>query len=219
MSKAPIVFLFLLLFLTADAIAQRKFTEGTLTYNISITGLKGEPSPGFNGATLFVYLKPALSRTDMVSSLGTEINTYDSRAGKGFLLREYSGQKLMITMSKVNWNQKNQMYNNLVFTVGEGITEINGQKCKKAEATLSNGKSIMVFFNPEIEIINKEYSSAFNNLPGLPVQYEMQSGNLIFKYTLNNISWDPIPAAKFDSPKTGYRIMSYDENQQLKKGG
>ncbi len=218
MKRLYLLLPFFLLFFNANIIAQKKFPEGSFNYNISITGLNGEPSPGLSGATLQVYLKPTLSRTDMVSSLGSETNIYDSKSGKGFLLREYSGQKLMITMSKENWNQKKQVYDNLIFKIEEGFTEIAGQKCKKAITTLKNGKPFIVFFNPEIDILNTEYSNAFTNLPGLPVQYEMVSGNLSFKYTLNNISWDPVASSKFESPKSGYRVMSYDENQQLKKG-
>lgn len=218
MKKIYLLLTFFLIFLNVKVIAQKKLSEGALSYNISITGLNGEPSPGLSGATLHVYLKPNFSRTDMVSSLGSETNIYDSKSDKGFLLREYSGQKLMITMSKENWNQKNQMYNNLIFKVDEGITEISGQKCKRAVSVLPNGKSLVVYFNPGVDITNKEYSNAFNNLPGLPVQYEMVSGNLSFKYTLNDVSWDPVSNSKFESPKTGYRVMSYDENQQLKKG-
>ncbi|MEO6406663.1 MAG: hypothetical protein ABIY51_03850 [Ferruginibacter sp.] len=201
-----------------NGIAQKKFVEGSFSYNIQITGLKGEISSGLSGATLQVFLKPYLSRTEMVSSLGSETNVYDSKAGNGFLLRAYSAQKLMITMSKENWVQKNKMYKNLDFQVQEGITEISGYKCKKAIATLPNEKTFTVFYDPAIDVVNKEYSNAFNNLPGLLVQYEIQSGNLNFKYTLSNISWEPVSNSKFEAPKTGYRIMSYDENQQLKKG-
>ncbi|MEO7263838.1 MAG: hypothetical protein ABIW38_02945 [Ferruginibacter sp.] len=218
MKKLYILLPFFFLLFNAKIIAQKKLSEGSFSYKISIAGLNGEPSPGLSGATLHVYLKPTLSRTDMVSSLGSETNIYDSKAGKGFMLREYSGQKLMITMSKDNWNQKTQVYDNLIFKVEDGFTQIAGQNCKKAITTLQNGKPFIVFFNPDIDVLNKEYSNAFTNLPGLPVQYEMVSGNLSFKYTLNNVLWDPVASSKFESPKTGFRVMSYDENQQLKKG-
>ena len=31
---------------------------------------------------------------------------------------------------------------------------------------------------------NKEYDATFKNLPGLPVEYEIESGKMKFKYTL-----------------------------------
>ena len=58
----------------------------------------------------------------------------------------------------------------------------------------------------------------FRNLPGLPVQYEIESGKMKFKYTLSKINFDPVPVSKFDFPKSGYRVMTYEENQKLQKG-
>jgi hypothetical protein len=64
---------------------------------------------------------------------------------------------------------------------------------------------------------NRSYNNAFAQLPGLPVQYEIQSGDISFKYTLSKISYDAVPFAKFDAPKTGFRVMTYEENQQLRR--
>lgn len=218
MRRLNLAFLALCIFCNVKLFAQKSFSEGDFSYAITITGLNGEPSEILKGSTLHIYLKPSLSRSDMKSSFGSETNIYDNKNGKGFLLKEYSGQKLMITMNKDNWYQKNQLYNKLIFQVGEEFTDIAGQRCKKASALLPDGKIFVVYFNPEILIVNKEYNNAFPNLPGLPVQYEMQSGSLSFKYSLQSISWEPVSASKFETPKNGFRIMSFDENQQLKKG-
>jgi hypothetical protein len=40
-----------------------------------------------------------------------------------------------------------------------------------------------------------------------------------YKYTVSKINFEPVPSSKFDFPKTGYRIMTYEENQQMRKGG
>ncbi len=95
---------------------------------------------------------------------------------------------------------------------------VAGFTCKKATATLETGKNIVVYFATEVLTVNKDYYNAFNTLPGIPVQYEMESGKLKFKYTLTGINYDKIPDSKFDIPKTGFRVMTYDENRQLKKG-
>ena len=65
---------------------------------------------------------------------------------------------------------------------------------------------------------NKEYDATFKNLPGLPVEYEIESGKMKFKYTLVKINYDPVQMSLFDFPTTGYRVMTYEENQNLKKG-
>ena len=199
---------------------QKQFSEGTLTYSISIQSDKTEApvSNSLNGAELNLFIKPFQSRSEMKSTLGTETNVYDNRSGKGFILKEYSGQKLMITVNKENWAQKNQWNDNMKFITSNDLENIAGYKCKKAVGATLDGRSFTVYFAPDIIVTNKKYNNSFEQLPGLPVQYELKSGNLIFKYTLSNISYDPVASVKFDAPKAGFRIMSYEENQQLKKG-
>jgi len=222
MKELKSVLLLMLLFIvfSGHAFAQKAATEATLNYSITIqsTGDKQAISKSLDGATLSIYIKGTESRSDMVSSLGTESNLYDSKTGKGFILKEYSGQKLMITLSKENWAQKNQYFQNMKFSIDNAEQTIAGFKCKKATAVLDNGRNFVVYFLPDATTANKEYNNAFKQLPGIPVQYELESGKLKFTYTLSAISYDAIPAAKFDVPKSGFRVMTYDENQQLKKG-
>ena len=75
-----------------------------------------------------------------------------------------------------------------------------------------------MYYDPSIVVVNKQYNNAFSQLAGLPIQYELSSGNLIFKYSLVSTNMDITTTGKFDAPKAGFRIMSYEENQQLKKG-
>ncbi len=203
-----------------NAFAQKQFTEGSIQYKISIESGKTETPVvnSLNGAELTLYLKPTASRSEMKSSLGTESTVFDSRSGSGFILKEYSGQKLMISMNENNWFQKNRMYENMNFSIEEGTIAVAGYQCKKATAVLPDGKVFIVYYDPGILITNKKYNNAFSKLPGLPVQYELQSGNLNFRYTIIKVGYDAVPLSKFEAPKSGFRVMTYDENQQLKKG-
>ena len=207
-------------FFYANTFAQKVLADGILNYTISIESTNGEKQVGgsLNGAALTVYLTKDRSRTEMESAAGSETFIYDSRAGKGIILKEYSGQKLMITTSAENWSQKNQVKNNLNFSIDNSIINIGGYNCNKGTAVSSEGKTYTVYFDPSTVVSNKTYNNAFPQLPGLPVQYELKSGNLVFKYTLNKYAAETISPAKFEAPKAGYRIMTYEENQQLKKG-
>ena len=200
--------------------AQKPINEVTLTYNISVqsTNEKTDVARSLEGALLTVYLKGSQSRSDMHSSIGSESSLFDNRTGKGFILKEYSGQKLMITLNKENWLQKNQYYQNLNFTIDPQEETMAGFKCRKANAVLPNGKTFVVYFTPDLVLNNNQYNNSFVQLPGVPVQFELESGNLKFKYVLNKVSYDPVSSSKFEIPKTGYRIMTYEDNQQLKKG-
>jgi GLPGLI family protein len=200
--------------------AQKMLNEGMLKYNISIESSKGEKqiAGSLNGATLSVYLTKDKSRSEMISTPGTETTVFDNRSGKGFILKEYSGQKLMITITSENWVQKNQINTNLNFETQSGTIKIGGYVCKKAIAQSSNGKSYTVYYDPSIIVANKQYNNAFTQLAGLPVQYELSSGNLNFKYSLIGLTVEALNSGKFEAPKSGFRVMTYEENQQLRKG-
>ncbi len=210
---------FFLMAITNVAMAQKQLGEGSFEYDISISSNKSS-SPianTLNGATLTVYLSDGKSRTEMNSSLGSEVTVFDNREREGFILKEYSGQKLMITMNAANWADKNKLYDNLNFQVSNELVTIGDYKCKKAVATMPDGKVFTVYFNPEISLGNKNYNNAFPQLPGIPVQFELQSGDLSFKYSLKKISYENVGSAKFAAPRAGFRVMTYEENQQLKR--
>ena len=45
------------------------------------------------------------------------------------------------------------------------------------------------------------------------MQYEATLGKQKVTYTVSNINFNLVPAAKFDLPKSGYRVMTYEESK------
>lgn len=203
----------------ATAKAQRSIAEATMVYDMEIQNGNGSQGSGaLTGATTSVYLKGNNSRTDMVSSLGKEVTIYNSKTNSAVILKEFSGQKLMITLTKENWIAKHKMYSNIKFELTNETKNIAGYNTKKAIAKMPDGKTFEVYYTPELVPANKEYDPTFSTLPGLPVQYEIESGKMRFKYTLSKINYDAVQVSMFDFPAVGYRVMTYEENQNLKKG-
>ncbi len=206
-------------FLSLNSSAQKIITDGTLKYNISIksTGNSAVPK-SFQGATYNLYLKGNLIRSDFNSGLGIESSIFDEKNGKGILLKEYSGQKLMINLTRDNWLSQNQVFQNLKFKIETDEKKINEIVCKKATAVLQNGEVLIVYFTPDLLLGNKYYNTAFPGVPGLPVQFTRKQGAFIFEYNLNSINYDVVSSVTFEYPKSGYRVLSYDEAQKLNKG-
>jgi GLPGLI family protein len=219
-NKTVIAMVLLLTGAGTTALAQTPLTQGTIVYDITIqTGSKTpQMADALDGATSTVYIKNSQSRTDMVNALGSESTIHDAKTGNGVILKEYSGQKLMITLTKENWEEKGKKYNNIEFTLTNEEKTIAGYKCKKATAKL-DGNDFTVYYCPDIVIANKDFDVMFKKLPGLAMQYEYEAGKLKFSYTVSKINTEPVLASKFDIPKSGYRVMTYEENQKLKKGG
>jgi hypothetical protein len=50
------------------------------------------------------------------------------------------------------------------------------------------------------------------------MEYEASFGKLIVTYTVSSINFNPVPIAKFDLPKSGYRVMTYEESKKAGRG-
>ncbi|MEP7251880.1 MAG: hypothetical protein ABI683_05850 [Ginsengibacter sp.] len=195
--------------------AQKTLSEGSLVYNISVETGSAEPKMAdmLDGATTTVFLKGNMSRTEMISGLGSEATIHNATTGSGVILKDYSGQKLMITLTPEDWEKNNKKYDGITFENSGEASVIDGFNCKKAVAKLKDGSTFTVYYTTDVSLSNKNYDYQFKTLPGLAVQYEMQSGKMKFKFTLSKINYDSVPASKFEIPKSGYRVLSYEETK------
>ena len=116
----------------------------------------------------------------------------------------------MYTLTAQDWKNRNDKYAGMVFENTGETQVIAGYNCKKAIAKLKNGTSFIVFYTNDVVVANKTYDPQFENLPGLAVQYEMQSGSMKFKFTLASINFSAVSSAVIEIPKTGYRLMPYE---------
>lgn len=218
MKNIRILIVIILTVFELTSFAQKSISDATLTYEISIQSAQSKPMANdLNGSNFTLYLKGALSRTDMASSLGNEKTIHDGKSGNAVILKEYSGQKLMITFSKEEWEEKNKKKNNIVFTLSNETKTLIGYTCSKAVAILKDGSILTVYYTKDLIASNKDYDPTFKSLPGLPLQYEFETAKLKFIYIASKIDFNPVPASKFEFPKAGYRVMTFSENKQGKK--
>lgn len=205
------------LFITSIALAQKKISELSLVYEASITTGSKEPklADAFDGATTNVYIKGPLSRSEMVSALASFTTIHDATNGSSVILQEVSGQKLLIRMTAENWKDKNKRYEGITFENTSETKTIAGYKCVKAIAKMRDGAMFTAFYTSDIIPDNIDYNYQFKNLNGLPLEYELTQKNLTIRYTVSKINLNPVPASKFDIPKSGYRELTYEESRQL----
>src|SRR4026209_2540232 len=99
-------------FFAINLSAQKRITEGTISYDIVVNTGDSKPSLAamFDGATSIVYIKGDLSRSEMVSSLGIQSTIADAKTGNVTVLKEYGEQKYMIKMTPDNWKDANKKY-------------------------------------------------------------------------------------------------------------
>lgn len=203
-----------LLMISTDLLAQRRLTEATISYDIVINTTNETPQAAdlLDGATSVVYLKSTSSRSDMISSLGTQATIVDGKTGNVTVLKEYGEQKYMITMTRANWKESNKKYEGITFTYVEEFKTIAGYNCQKAIGKLTDGSTFNVYFTRDLVPVNKDFQYLNKNLPGLAMQYEATLGNMLVTYTVSTINFNPVLQSKFDLPKSGFRVMTYEES-------
>lgn len=203
-----------LIFIQFAANAQRKLTEATISYDIVINTSNKTPQAAdlLDGATSVIYLKGPSSRSEMISSLGTQATIIDGKTGDVVVLKDYGEQKYMITMTPENWKQSNKKYENISFTYYEDYKIIAGYNCQKATGKLMDGTTFTVYYTKDLQPVNKDFQYLNKNLPGLAMQYEASMGKTMVTYTVSSINFNPVPLTKFDIPKSGYRVMTFEES-------
>lgn len=207
------------LLVTSQAKAQKKLTEATLSYDIVINTDNAAPRAAdmLDGATSIIYLKGNSSRSEMISSLGTTSTIVDGKTGNVTILKDYGQQKYMINLTPENWKQSNKKYEGVTFTYENEYKTIVGYNCQKAIGKLVDGSTFTVYFTRDLIPVNKDFQYLNKNLPGLAMQYEATQGKTRVTYTISSVNFGLVAAAKFDLPKSGYRVMTYEES--LSGGG
>jgi GLPGLI family protein len=193
---------------------QKKLTEATISYDIVINTNNTTPKAAdlLDGAVSIIYLKGNSSRSEMISSLGTQSTIIDGKTGNVTILKDYGEQKYMITLTQENWKQSNKKYEGISFIYENEYKTIAGYNSQKAIGKLADGTTFTVYFTRDLTPVNKDFQYLNKNLPGLAMQYEANVGKQKVTYTVSSINFNPVPASKFDLPKSGYRVMTYEES-------
>ncbi|HRO70651.1 MAG TPA: hypothetical protein PK951_09730, partial [Chitinophagaceae bacterium] len=132
-----------MLFVNTNATAQKKLTEATISYDIVINTNNTTPQVAdlLDGAVSVIYLKGTSSRSEMISSLGTQSTIIDGKTGNVTILKDYGEQKYMIKMTPAEWKASNKKYEGSTFTYEEDYKTIAGYNCQKAVGKLADGST------------------------------------------------------------------------------
>ncbi len=199
--------------------AQKNVSELTLVYDYSVSSTDAGKPAGTENALHTIYIKGNKCRSEITNSLFSSITLFDGNTGLAVILKEVSGQKLLIRLNQDNWAERNRMYDGIVYKNTTETKDIAGYKCVKAIGQTSSGATITVFYTRDIIPTNRQYEPPFRTLEGLPLEYELANGNLKIHYRIARINLNPVPASKFDIPNSGYREMNYEESKKMNIGG
>lgn len=206
-------FLFIALLLSMNLVygqSQKVVADCTVTFSVTVneTGATGT-SAMFNNAIKTLYIKGNDVRSDIESSSFVQSTIWNGKTSSAVILREISGNKYMTVLDAAKWKEQNKKYDGMKVTLTNETKTILGYVCKKAIATLADGSALNVFYAPEIIPSSNENDYQFKDIPGFALEYEaeIEKGKSKITFTATKFNLSPVPAAKFEIPKSGYKIL------------
>ncbi|RFS20972.1 hypothetical protein DVR12_16605 [Chitinophaga silvatica] len=168
------------------------------------------------GSTLTQYIRGPLSRIDMNFNIVHFTYLLNSKDETITTLIDQHGNKYLIKADKQQYIKDMQQYEGIKFTDQAGTKEIAGYKCRRAVGTMSDGQTFEVYYTTDLVPENKQYNRRFMNLDGMPLEFEILTKNgSKMRVTATKVDLYPIPASYFDVPKSGYKIVSQQEIQNM----
>lgn len=213
--------LVLLCWIAGAASAQQRFSDGEITYSVDIVLPQGTPAgaaDAYAGSQLVYAFKNYRFRSDM--HIGNRIYTSirNSRNNTAVTLIDAGPAKYLIRLNAQQLAQESASSQAEQFTDAGAGGEIAGYSCRKAVGKLKDGTTFTVFYTPAIIPENTAYNKRFAGLGGTPLKFETTTARGIkMTMTATHVSLAPQPSAKFDTPTSGYREMTYQELQDLRK--
>ena len=200
-----------LLFASFAANAQTKpkvVTECTVDFSV-VLGEGATASNEQQSYALALYIKGQQSRLDFISPSFKQVKYYDGKTRSVVILQDLGATKVRRDLDSTKWKKLNEKYDSLTVSFSDERKTILGYECRKANITLKNGTSYSLFYATDIIPSTREYEFQFRGIPGFVLEYETSGEGAAQKitYTATKINLSPVSPAKFEIPKSGYRIL------------
>jgi hypothetical protein len=203
---------------TPASLTKDSVEDLTISYTIELTKSRNRSigiGEAYNGGTKTIFISNGLARLRLVSLMRMQsifILPPGNPQRAAAIVKESGKNKHKVYLTDAQWKQYNAKYNQVTChldTTGATIT-ISGYRCSKAMITLTDGRSITVFYTKDIqrtELVSVE--PVFSCIPGLVLKYiyEYKKGKIT--YTATAISRKPIDQDILRVPSKGYTLQQY----------
>jgi GLPGLI family protein len=197
-------------------------TEGHISYKIDVSTDNPDMQMAIGmmqGSTMDIYFKEKNTRAEMKMGSMMSVTTI-SNEDSGDILMLMSGmvgQNAIRTSMKEMEEKKSEQPKYDVTLVNE-TKEISGYTCKKAILTDEEGNESIFWYTEDIVVSKKGQSYLNEQVPGFPMQYDLNNGGL--KMTMTVVTFDKKLDKKSSSlfemkiPE-GYKEMTMEDLQKM----
>lgn len=200
---------------------QKAITECTITYRVEELDETGKiiPKGPYNNFSQIIYIKGKQARFDIITSDFKQSLIIDNANGKVAILKELGQEKYINLFDLDKWKQGQKLLfaeTPTIIKTGE-TKNILGHICEKFTAVLKYGKLYTMYCVTSLSLPSTDIPFPFYNPPGLVLELEekhpdehQESNNkqkTKIRYTAISVEQNPIPASKFEIPKSGYKLL------------
>ncbi|MBV7533592.1 hypothetical protein [Chitinophaga sp. sic0106] len=207
---------FLCLWISVSAMAQRTISDAKITYRMDLPPEMAQTDAMLQNSSLTIYMRSYLSRVEINFNIVNYVYLINSRERTMTTLIDQHGSRYLIRNSKEQFDKDMKQYEGTKFADQAEKKEIAGYTCKKALATMPDGKTYVLYYTPDLVPENRLYNQRFTNLKGLVLEYEIhtKTGSTI-TVTATKVELIPVPASYFDVPRSGYKEVSQQELKNM----
>ncbi|GDX51161.1 hypothetical protein LBMAG27_02080 [Bacteroidota bacterium] len=206
-----------LLFVTAQSsFAQKVFTEGSITYKVSVSGVTDPQAQAMmQNMMLSIYIKN--DKFASVMDMGMiKTRTVRLDDNKFVMLMDMMGQKMKMTMDKKQYDSKKLNPDSYSVIVTEDTKVIAGYNCKKAIIKTKDGKSFYAYFTSDLKrATTSTYDGPYSKIDGVLMEYTMEQKGNTMTMSCTSIDFKPVSDDMFVVPESGYTEMTMDQLSKM----
>ena len=196
-----------------------KTEEGTVWYDITYPYVKDDNimNAGLPKEAKYLFCKKS-TLTDIVGMMGFVRVQYFADNEKK-IAKQYLDlfQKLYVSeLTEAEVKKRNESFLTSIKLVS-GTKEIAGYKCKKAEAVLSSGTKIDVYYTDQLGYDNINWSNPYSELKGVLMEFQVEKYGLTMKLTAREVSTDKVDASEFEVKGDFKKIPIEEMEDMLRK--
>jgi len=211
--RATIFFLISSLLVSISGIAQKPFTEGTISYNIKLTSADHTE---YNGVYTFTFKGPHIKKELKLDNGFSDVVIMDCGVNTVYSLQNRSGKKYAIQLSMNDVFKRQAPFSTFTLNTEENSSKsIAGYPAYKCKVSYKNGTTSDIYYSKDWY---PAQAITFERFPGakfLPMQYSYTDENgTTMEFEVSSIELSPVENAVFRIPPD-YKMISYEDYKQL----
>ena len=213
---AFILSLFMLTVLPVNA----QLKEGYIKYDIEITSDNPDMETAITmmkGTTLELYFKENMTKSIMqMGAMMNMVTLTDAKSDKNLILMDGMVGRNAIESTLTEIKEEQSETPKFKVNLINETKVIEGYTCKKATLTDTSGSESIYWYTEEIEISKEGQNYLNDQIPGFPLEFEMNQGPMVLKMKASSLV-KTAADSNFDfTIPQGYKTMTME---QLKKMG